>query len=396
MIKVQKNKLSEYIYLIILFLYICISVFCISPMCDFIDKYTSHKSLLIAFNWFTAVVLVILYIIKPHNNIKHTLLELFTAALFIIVTITNQTVTSVFYLNQCTIFFVIGLFMICADITTFKRITAASLAASLFIFAVLSTLAYTGIINDVTVERFGTVAHSFGYYYYAQPSYYMLFAWLAYMYIRDKKEIGWIELIAEYAFQYLIYYITTCRLGFVCATFTFALYVIIVKLKFIKLDWKITRIGAIAGFPATAFFLMLFSYFYSPDNVVMSKLNGIISGRIAMNYEAFQRYDLNLFGRLIIPHEGGTYFFLDAGYSYELFGCGIVFYIVILAMYSYMHYYACKTDNKPLFIWLTTLMVFGIVGDIWVGISYTAIILGFFIMFKDHKSIIKKSDTATV
>ena len=99
-----------------------------------------------------------------------------------------------------------------------------------------------------------------------------------------------------------------------------------------------------------------------------------------MNYEAFQRYDLNLFGRLIIPHEGGTYFFLDAGYSYELFGCGIVFYIVILAMYSYMHYYACKTDNKPLFIWLTTLMVFGIVGDIWVGISYTAIILGFFII----------------
>ena len=127
----------------------------------------------------------------------------------------------------------------------------------------------------------------------------------------------------------------------------------------------------------------------------MSKLNSMISGRIALNYEAFQRYDLNLFGRLIIPHEGGTYFFLDAGYSYELFGCGIVFYIVILAMYSYMHYYACKTDNKPLFIWLTTLMVFGIVGDIWVGISYTAIILGFFIMFKDRKNIVKKADHTT-
>ena len=64
-------------------------------------------------------------------------------------------------------------------------------------------------------------------------------------------------------------------------------------------------------------------------------------------------------------------------------------------MYSYMHYYACKTDNKPLFIWLTTLMVFGIVGDIWVGISYTAIILGFFIMFKDRKNIVKKADHTT-
>lgn len=398
MINERKNKYLEISYLILLFSYICISVFVISFMKELIDRYINHHLVIIAANWIVAALLGVIYLLKPHPSIKDTIIELLVFALFIVVTITNQTVDIVYNLNQCTIFFVIGLFMICAPVTTFRRIAAVSLAASLFIFVANFSASHFGIITDYIVYHYGVekYGHSLGYYYYAQPSYYMLFAWLAYMYIRGKKEIGWIELIAEFAFQYLIYDITTCRLGFLCAVGAFALYIAVVKLRLIRLNWKITRLGAIAGFPAFAAFTLLSGYFYNPDNVLLSKLNGILSGRIAMVYEAFNRYDINLFGRLIIPHEGGPYFFLDAGYSYELFGCGIIFYVIVLAMYSYMHYYACKTDDKPLFIWLTTLMVFGVVGDVWVGISYTAIILGFFIMFKDHKSIIKKSDTATV
>jgi len=189
--------------------------------------------------------------------------------------------------------------------------------------------------------------------------------------------------------QYLLYKVTTCRLGFLCAAGAFVLYIIIIKLKLIKLEWKITKFGAVLGFPAFAAFTLLTGFFYSSSNFILIKFNKMINGRVLMVHEAFNRYDLNLFGRLIIPHTDGVYFFLDAGYAYELFGCGIVFFIVVLAMYSYMFYYACKTDDKPLFIWLATLMVFGIVGDVWVGISYTAIILGFFIMFKDRKNILK-------
>ena len=56
-------------------------------------------------------------------------------------------------------------------------------------------------------------------------------------------------------------------------------------------------------------------------------------------------------------------------------------------MFSYMAYYSCKTNNKPLFVWLATLAIFGIVGDVWVGITYTPLLLGFFQMFKERKSI---------
>jgi len=389
MLKTKKEHLLETIYLLCLFEYICVSLFTISYVAEFIDRYINHTTLAIANNWFIAAVLVVIYLIKPHESKKDMILEIMTFVLFVIVTFTNQNVDSVFYLNQCTIFFVIGLFMICAPTTTFKRITATSLAASLFIFAVNFYLSQNGYVYDLVVERFGTYAHSYGYYYYAQPSYYMLFAWLAYMYVRGKKEIGWIELTAEFGLQYLLYKVTTCRLGFLCAAGAFVLYIIIIKLKLIKLEWKITKFGAVLGFPAFAAFTLLTGFFYSSSNFILIKFNKMINGRVLMVHEAFNRYDLNLFGRLIIPHTDGVYFFLDAGYAYELFGCGIVFFIVVLAMYSYMFYYACKTDDKPLFIWLATLMVFGIVGDVWVGISYTAIILGFFIMFKDRKNILK-------
>ena len=211
------------------------------------------------------------------------------------------------------------------------------------------------------------------------------------MYVRGEKELHWLELIAEYGLMYLLYVKTTCRLGFVCATIVFVLYVLVVKLNFIKLQWSITKLGSIIGFPAFAAFTLLTGYFYNESNPILSKFNGLISGRVYLTHEAFNRYDINLFGRLIIPHEGGTYFFLDAGYSYELFGCGIIFYLAVLAMYSYMHYYSCKTGDKPLFIWLTTLMVFGIVGDVWVCISYTAIILGFFVMFKDRSKVLNSN-----
>ncbi|MBE6895373.1 MAG: hypothetical protein E7483_07250, partial [Ruminococcaceae bacterium] len=146
MLKTKKEHLLETIYLLCLFEYICVSLFTISYVAEFIDRYINHTTLAIANNWFIAAVLVVIYLIKPHESKKDMILEIMTFVLFVIVTFTNQNVDSVFYLNQCTIFFVIGLFMICAPTTTFKRITATSLAASLFIFAVNFYLSQNGYV----------------------------------------------------------------------------------------------------------------------------------------------------------------------------------------------------------------------------------------------------------
>ena len=176
MIKTLKNKFLEPLYLLSLFTYICIALFTFSFMAELIDRYVNHTSLAVAANWGIAAVLVVIYMLKPHENIKEVILEILTAVLFVIVTYTNQNTDNMFYMNQCTVFFVIGLFMICATVTDFKKIAATSLAASLFIFAANFSASQLGIITDSIVERFGTQAHSYGYYYYAQPSYYMLFA----------------------------------------------------------------------------------------------------------------------------------------------------------------------------------------------------------------------------
>lgn len=383
----KKNKLLEAAYLVCFALYFICSLTVFSPIGDRLLRFTTRKFMFGAINWSAVAVLAVIYIFKKHESKKEVAAEILVAALFTIVTFTNQTVSSMFQLTQWTMFFTTGFFIICATVTTFKRIAATTLATSLFMFAVMNFTNISGLIPEFTLDRFGTIAHYMGYYYYSHPSYYMLFAWVIYMYLRGEKKIGWIELAAEFSAQYLLYKHTTCRLGFVCACIVLLLYIIFIKLDLINLNWKIVKFASAVGFSAAAVFTLACGYLYSFNIGVLGKINGVLSGRLNYINMAFDRYNINLFGRLILPPESGSYFYLDSAYAYSLFGCGLIFFIVVLAMHSYISYYACKTNNKYLLIWAITLMIFGIIGDAWVSITYSPFILGFFIMLRDRKHI---------
>ena len=125
----------------------------------------------------------------------------------------------------------------------------------------------------------------------------------------------------------------------------------------------------------------------------MKKFNSLLSGRLSLVHRAFDRYDLELFGRIVKPLETEGYFYLDACYAYALFGCGIVFFAVVMIIYSYMCYHACKTNDRYLLVWLATLAIFGIVGDVWVHISYTPAVLGFFIFLRESAAAKKAKVT---
>ncbi len=389
-----KDKILETTYLACYVLYFVFSLMFFSPVGEHLSKYIGQGDGLKITNYCAMAVLFVIYIFKPHNDKKRLIGELLIVFIFAMASFSNQRVSSIFYLSQWTMYITIGFFIACSSVTDFKRIAIACLATSVAMFCLLNLSYLTGYVEEGYATRFYDWStgffipgHYMGYYYFTHPSYYSACAWMIYMYLRGKKQIGWIELFAEFGVLYLLYRHTTCRLGFVCVCVTFALYIVVVKLNLIRLEWKFTRIAAAAGFPLAAIFTLLCGYFYSPENPILSKINKMISGRFALTKLAFERYNINLFGRPITYFDDGTYFYLDSAYTHALWGCGLIFFILVIAMFSYMAYYSCKTNNKPLFVWLATLAIFGIVGDVWVGITYTPLLLGFFQMFKERKSI---------
>ena len=380
----RRNKILETAYLACFVIYTTLSIIAFSPAYDKFDHIISQQMQFTVANIGAAIVLAVIYIFKDHHSKKEIISELLIVVIFAIATFTNQTVDSVFLLTQWTMFAVAGLFIACATVTTFKRISAVSLITTLATVAVFFIAANTGIIANLTSDHKGAVAHYMGFLYYSHPSYYMTFAWLAYMYLRGEKKLGYIELFAEAAALYLLHSYTTCRLANVCTFVALILYIVFVKLDLIKLCWKFTHIISVAGFSLAAVFTLLTGYFYSQENAILVKFDSLITGRLKLVNRAFDRYDITLFGRIIKPLEGEGYFYLDSGYAYALFGCGLVFFLVVIGIYSYMCHHACKTNDRCLLVWLATLAVFGIVGDVWVHISYTPLILGFFIMLRDH------------
>lgn len=391
----NKNRFLEILYHLCFVVYTTLSIITFSPVIDKIWHIIDRRTMFTVANWGAVAVLAVIYIFKHHESKKEVALELFVAAVFTLASVTNQTVSNVFHLTQWTTFMVVGMFIICATVTTLKRISIVSLLTTLITVAAFHFASSADLIASLTKEHSGATAHYMGFLYYTHPSYYMLFAWLMYMYIRGEKKIGWIELLAEFAFLVYLHNYTTCRLASVCTFIAFAAYVVIVKLELIKLHWKFTNIVSVAGFPACAAFTFITGLLYSSENNILKIFNRALSGRLSLVNRAFDRYNISLLGRIIKPMENESYFYLDSCYAYALFGCGLVFFAVVMAMYTYMCYYACKKNDKSLLVWLATLAIFGIVGDVWVHISYTSLILGFFIFFREN-NILKKPQKVSV
>ena len=94
------------------------------------------------------------------------------------------------------------------------------------------------------------------------------------------------------------------------------------------------------------FFLCFFlSYYYDESVDWMKELDVLFSTRLYFGREAFNRYDVKLFGQsvLFVGNGGSTewradYFFIDSSYLYVLFRYGIVFTVLLLGSYVVSSY----------------------------------------------------------
>ncbi|MBR2027525.1 MAG: hypothetical protein IKA10_00875 [Oscillospiraceae bacterium] len=386
-----RDRILEVPYFICYILYTTLSIIAFSPAYDKLEHLLTQEQQFLVANWGAFAILSVIFLFKHHDSLKEVALELIIAAIFITATFLNQTVQSTFYLTQWTMYGTAAMFAICATVTTLRRIAVVSAITSVLTVIAFQYGAYTEYLINLTSVHLDKTAHYMGFLHYAHPSYFLVFAWIAYMYARGKKQISYIELIGEAMLLYAVHEYTTSRLGSILTLLAMVLYIIFVKLDLIKLHWKFTRFMATASFSICALFTLLTGYFYNPKIAVFKKLNQILTGRVRFVHMAYDRWDIQLLGRLITWQDNGKYFYLDSGYAMSLFGGGLLYFTAVMGMYTYMCWSACKRGDRPFLVWLLAVAAAVLVGDPWVHIAYTPLILGFFITLREDRALDKLS-----
>lgn len=266
---------------------------------------------------------------------------------------------------------------------------------------IVLTLSQIGFVPDIEMSRglnntnlfYSKVAHCFGYNYYHYIPYKFYFIMLGVMKLKNKK-MSWLEILMWAFANFVVFYYSTIRLTFYLGFFSLALYIILIKFDWFKVDNKMIKSIMTLSFPVMIVGTSLFYYFYNGSNTVYAQLNIFSSGRLQLGHEAFERYPIKLFGQIIETSAATNrtkHFYLDSGYIYAILGYGVIFTIIVILMYSCLCRFACDKNDKALLIWLISVLLFTISNNVWVDIATNPVLVIFPIMWNQRsKEIIVK------
>ena len=122
--------------------------------------------------------------------------------------------------------------------------------------------------------------------------------------------------------------------------------------------------------PVSATIMVFLSYFYSSSNHILHKLNSLLSGRLALGRQAFERYNVNLFGRKIVEHSfagikgqrlasGNTnfqsnYFYIDSSFVRMLLLWGLLVFIIVILCLTFI---ALRSTVQKTFVLSAIILV---------------------------------------
>lgn len=272
----------------------------------------------------------------------------------------------------------------------------AALIGSAVSGAIVLILSQIGYIPDIEMMRgsanvnlfYSEVAHCFGYSYYHHIPYKFYFVMLGVMKVKN-KEMSWCEIFLWGLANFVVFYYTTVRLTFYLGFLALALYIVLIKFDWFRINNKATKGIMTLSFPVMTVGTILFNYFYSERYKIYAMLNLFASNRLRLGHEAFERYSIKLFGQMIntsIATSTTRHFYLDSGYIYAILGYGVFFSIIVVLMYSYLCNFACNKNDKALLIWLIGVLIFTVSNNEWVELTKNPILILFPIAWSQEVS----------
>ncbi len=357
----------------------------------FIDIWNrTNRHLDVLLNPLSLIFSLVLFGALMYNS-KPTLKGFIISAVIFGLFITASLVTHRKYL------IIYSMFIIAASLTDFQKIIKVSMFSVLSGFVAVFIGSKVGVVKDYIFLHDGEIAHGMGFTYYSTPAYVILFTTIMFLYLRS-KDISWKEIITAVLVNFVIYKLATTRLAFLVSMIAIFLDVVLVKLDWFDLSKKVFRLFSLIAFPAMFLVTMYGIQHYNPGKRFWWNVDKFTSGRFAMSKLGFQRYDVKLFGNYIEMHGtiGGevtkNYFYLDSGYVYALLGYGVIFTVLLLGMYTILYHKAACSNDKALFIWISCLLVFTIINNTWVTLTYNPILMLLFASLpaRDWKKMISR------
>lgn len=240
--------------------------------------------------------------------------------------------------------FSMGIFVLGARNVDFKRIIKIYFYVGMLLLAFVVISAMGGLIRNLVYRRDMTniVRQSFGIAYPTDFAAHVLYLILAYAYLKFGK-IKWYDYAVFLAVAVFLVKFSDARLS---------AYAIILSIPVLWIGQRAQTDHLLSRFIASfywtvpilsAYLVIIASYFFTPSNKILTKVNNASSGRLFLGHKAISEYGFSMFGKQIIEHGWGganglkmsqnapaNYFFVDSSLLRMTILYGIIMAIIIL------------------------------------------------------------------
>lgn len=240
--------------------------------------------------------------------------------------------------------FSMGIFVLGARNVDFKRIIKIYFYVGMLLLAFVVISAMGGLIRNLVYRRDMTniVRQSFGIAYPTDFAAHVLYLILAYAYLKFGK-IKWYDYAVFLAAAVFLVKFSDARLS---------AYAIILSIPVLWIGQRAQTDHLLSRFIASfywtvpillAYLVIIASYFFTPLNKTLTKVNNASSGRLFLGHKAISEYGFSMFGKQIIEHGWGganglkmsqnapaNYFFVDSSFLRMTILYGIIMAIIIL------------------------------------------------------------------
>lgn len=235
----------------------------------------------------------------------------------------------------------------------FRRLVKIYVIITSVLLLVTMVSALTGVIENLVYTQEGRNTRiAFGCIYPTDFSAHVLYITLGFAYLR-KECITYLELLGIGALSVFVYLFCQARLNCAC------LFLVMVAFGIYKFRSQYCKkknkkilgnklIVLLSVFPVLcAAVMILFSIFYSAENIVTYSLDMLLTHRLYLGKKGIEVYGFSLFGQWVpMQGNGGTvetqanYFFLDSSYLFILLQYGILIFALILIIILFINYRA--------------------------------------------------------
>lgn len=279
---------------------------------------------------------------------------------------------------------VITMLIMAAYNLPFHHITKKCIHAICVVLFIVLFALLVGLVEDRLyyrdVSNFeNSYAHDLGFKYYSYYAYLgmglvqcLIYQW------RNRLDIGKIAFLLIISYVFFVFSSTRLQI-YACVAFI-GCSLLIPLIPKILFNNKLTGLLSIAVYPV----ICVLIYFVSRYSILslffdnFTELNQMTSGRLRLNEQAFDYYEVNLWGnQMDFDREIGsdTFFYVDSGYLHTLLESGLVFTVIIMLLYSVLFYKVYKAKAYYLFIWLALYSLICISNGLLISILANPILL---------------------